>query len=101
MSRAWFPRIIFKNWHLKPKLYGLVLVNGRTSPFRGGCLLQVSSFFYLEMKWKLLLDKASYETPKLHADGIENVFVNGEVVWAGDSPTMNRPGMFLPGKKFN
>jgi N-acyl-D-amino-acid deacylase len=48
-----------------------------------------------------IIDKASYETPKLHADGIENVFVNGEVVWAGDSPTMNRPGMFLPGKKFN
>ena len=48
-----------------------------------------------------IIDKASYETPKLHADGIENVFVNGEVVWAEDSPTTNRPGMFLPGKKFN
>ena len=48
-----------------------------------------------------VMDKASYQSPKLHADGIENVFVNGQMVWQNDSSTENRPGMFLEGKKFN
>jgi N-acyl-D-amino-acid deacylase len=48
-----------------------------------------------------VIDKASYQSPKLHADGIENVLVNGEVVWQEDSATQNRPGMFLEGKKFH
>jgi N-acyl-D-amino-acid deacylase len=46
-------------------------------------------------------DKASYETPKLHSDGIEYVFVNGKLVWKDDNPTDVRPGMFLSGKSFN
>jgi N-acyl-D-amino-acid deacylase len=46
-------------------------------------------------------DKASYETPKLHSDGIEYVFVNGKLVWKDDNPTNDRPGMFLSGKSFN
>jgi N-acyl-D-amino-acid deacylase len=48
-----------------------------------------------------VMDKASYQSPKLHADGIENVFVNGQMVWQNDSSTEKRPGMFLEGKKFN
>ena len=48
-----------------------------------------------------VIDKASYASPKLHADGIESVFINGELVWVNDEPTEKRPGMFLPGKKFN
>ncbi|MDC0227956.1 D-aminoacylase [Alphaproteobacteria bacterium] len=48
-----------------------------------------------------VIDKASYTSPKLHADGIESVFINGELVWENDKPTENRPGMFLSGKKFN
>jgi N-acyl-D-amino-acid deacylase len=46
-------------------------------------------------------DKASYESPKLHSDGIEYVFVNGKLVWKDDNPTDDRPGMFLSGKSFN
>ena len=48
-----------------------------------------------------IIDKASYQSPKLHADGIENVLVNGKVVWQEDNATQNRPGMFLEGKKFH
>ncbi len=48
-----------------------------------------------------VIDKASYTSPKLHADGIESVFINGELVWENDEPTKNRPGKFLSGKKFN
>ena len=48
-----------------------------------------------------IIDKASYQSPKLHADGIESVLVNGEVVWQEDTATHKRPGMFLEGKKFN
>ena len=48
-----------------------------------------------------VMDKASYQSPKLHADGIENVFVNGQMVWQNYSSTEKRPGMFLEGKKFN
>ena len=48
-----------------------------------------------------IIDKASYKSPKLHSEGIESVFVNGKVVWENDGATNNRPGMFLPGKKFH
>jgi N-acyl-D-amino-acid deacylase len=48
-----------------------------------------------------VIDKASYQSPKLHADGIENVFVNGKLVWQNEKSTEDRPGMFLKGKKFN
>ena len=48
-----------------------------------------------------VIDKASYQSPKLHADGIENVIVNGKLVWQNDTSTEDRPGMFLKGKKFN
>ena len=48
-----------------------------------------------------IIDKASYKSPKLHSEGIESVFVNGKVVWENDGATNNRPGMFLPGKKFD
>ena len=46
-------------------------------------------------------DRATYESPKLHSDGIEYVFVNGKLVWKDDNPTDDRPGMFLSGKSFN
>ena len=48
-----------------------------------------------------IIDKASFKSPKLHSEGIECVFVNGKVVWENDGATNNRPGMFLPGKKFH
>lgn len=39
-----------------------------------------------------VIDRATFEQPRLRADGIHHVFVNGERVWAADSPTDNRPG---------
>ena len=46
-------------------------------------------------------DRATYESPKLHSEGIENVFVNGKIVWNKGEPTNVRSGMFLSGKKFS
>jgi N-acyl-D-amino-acid deacylase len=50
---------------------------------------------------KTVNDNASYQSPKIRSEGIENVFVNGMLVWENDKPTSNRPGKFLPGKNFN
>ena len=50
---------------------------------------------------KTVNDNASYQSPKLRSEGIENVFVNGMLVWENNKPTSNRPGKFLPGKNFN
>ena len=46
-------------------------------------------------------DRATYESPKLHSDGIDYVFVNGKLVWGNNEPTCIYSGMFLSGKKFN
>ena len=75
--------------------------NGKSS---SDILFQVQSI--LQEDWEQIssetvIDKASYQSPKLHADGIENVFVNGKLVWQNDTSTEDRPGMFLKGKKFN
>jgi N-acyl-D-amino-acid deacylase len=48
-----------------------------------------------------VIDKASYENPKLHSEGIDKVFVNGDIVWENNISTNLRPGMFLSGKCYN
>ena len=47
-----------------------------------------------------VIDKASYQSPKLHADGIENVLVNGEVVWQEDSAPKIDQECFWKAKNF-
>jgi N-acyl-D-aspartate/D-glutamate deacylase len=42
-----------------------------------------------------IIDRSTFEQPRLRARGIHRVFVNGEPVWTGDSPEGNRPGRVL------
>jgi N-acyl-D-aspartate/D-glutamate deacylase/CubicO group peptidase (beta-lactamase class C family) len=42
-----------------------------------------------------ILDRATFEQPRLGARGIHRVFVNGEVAWAGEAPADNRRGEVL------
>jgi N-acyl-D-amino-acid deacylase len=42
-----------------------------------------------------IIDRSTFEQPRLRARGIYRVFVNGEPVWTGDSPETNRPGRVL------
>lgn len=42
-----------------------------------------------------IIDRASFETPKKPAAGIETVLVNGRVVWRDGAPTGTRPGRAL------
>ena len=42
-----------------------------------------------------IIDRATFETPQLTADGVEHVFVNGVEVWADGRVTGNRPGRAL------
>lgn len=42
-----------------------------------------------------VIDRATFDQPRLRARGISRVFVNGEPVWTGDSPEGNRPGRVL------
>lgn len=42
-----------------------------------------------------VIDRASFETPKKPAAGIETVLVNGSCVWRGGAPTGARPGRAL------
>lgn len=42
-----------------------------------------------------VVDRASFETPKRPAAGIETVLVNGTCVWRGAAPTGARPGRAL------
>jgi len=42
-----------------------------------------------------VIDRSTFETPKLRARGIHSVFVNGALVWSGDQPAGNRPGRVL------
>jgi len=37
----------------------------------------------------------------LHSEGIDKVFVNGDIVWENNISTNLRPGMFLSGKCYN
>jgi N-acyl-D-amino-acid deacylase len=43
-----------------------------------------------------IVDRSTFEQPRLRARGIYRVFVNGQPVWTGDSPDGNRPGRVLP-----
>jgi len=42
-----------------------------------------------------VIDRATFEQPKLPSAGIERVWVNGRVVWDGESATGERPGRAL------
>jgi N-acyl-D-aspartate/D-glutamate deacylase/CubicO group peptidase (beta-lactamase class C family) len=43
-----------------------------------------------------IVDRSTFEQPRLRARGIHRVFVNGQPVWTGDGPDGNRPGRVLP-----
>jgi N-acyl-D-amino-acid deacylase len=45
-----------------------------------------------------IIDRATFEQPRLRARGIYRVFVNGRPVWTGDSPDGHRPGLMLERK---
>ena len=42
-----------------------------------------------------VIDRSTFENPRLRARGIHSVFVNGALVWSGDQPSGNRPGRVL------
>ena len=42
-----------------------------------------------------IIDRSTFEQPRLRARGIHRVWVNGQPVWTGDSPEANRPGRIL------
>jgi N-acyl-D-amino-acid deacylase len=42
-----------------------------------------------------IIDRSTFDEPRLRARGVYRVFVNGEPVWAGESPENPRPGRVL------
>lgn len=42
-----------------------------------------------------IIDRSTFEQPRLRARGVHRVFVNGRPVWTGDSPEGERPGQVL------
>jgi N-acyl-D-amino-acid deacylase len=42
-----------------------------------------------------VIDRSTFDEPRLRARGIYRVFVNGRPVWTGDSPAGDRPGVVL------
>ena len=42
-----------------------------------------------------IIDRSTFEQPRLRSRGIHRVFVNGRPVWTGDSPENERPGVLL------
>lgn len=42
-----------------------------------------------------IIDRSTFEAPRLRARGVHGVFVNGRPVWLRDSPTGERPGALL------
>jgi N-acyl-D-aspartate/D-glutamate deacylase/CubicO group peptidase (beta-lactamase class C family) len=42
-----------------------------------------------------IIDRATFEQPRLRPHGIHRVWVNGQPVWTGDAPDANRPGRVL------
>ena len=42
-----------------------------------------------------IIDRSTFEQPRLRPRGIYRVFVNGQPVWTGDSPENERPGLVL------
>jgi N-acyl-D-aspartate/D-glutamate deacylase len=45
-----------------------------------------------------IIDRSTFEQPRLRPRGIYRVFVNGRAVWTGDSPENERPGVLLTAK---
>jgi N-acyl-D-amino-acid deacylase len=43
----------------------------------------------------VVIDRSTFEQPRLRARGIHRVFVNGQPVWTGDSPENTRSGFVL------
>ena len=42
-----------------------------------------------------IIDRSTFEQPRLTARGVHRVFVNGRPVWTGDAPDSERPGVLL------
>lgn len=42
-----------------------------------------------------IIDRSTFEEPRLRARGMHHVFVNGRRVWTTDAPTGERPGVLL------
>jgi N-acyl-D-amino-acid deacylase len=42
-----------------------------------------------------IIDRSTFEEPRLRARGMQHVFVNGQRVWSADAPTGERPGRLL------
>jgi N-acyl-D-amino-acid deacylase len=42
-----------------------------------------------------IIDRSTFEQPRLRPRGIYRVFINGRPVWTGDSPENERPGVLL------
>jgi N-acyl-D-aspartate/D-glutamate deacylase len=42
-----------------------------------------------------IIDRSTFERPRLATRGMHRVFVNGRPVWMGDSPEGERPGVLL------
>jgi N-acyl-D-amino-acid deacylase len=42
-----------------------------------------------------IIDRSTFEQPRLRPRGIHRVYVNGKPVWTGDSPDGERPGVLL------
>ena len=42
-----------------------------------------------------IIDRSTFEEPRVTARGIDRVFVNGRPVWSADTPTGERPGAVL------
>jgi N-acyl-D-amino-acid deacylase len=42
-----------------------------------------------------IIDRSTFEQPRLRASGMHRVFVNGRSVWTGDSPDGERPGTVI------
>ena len=40
-----------------------------------------------------IIDRSTFEQPRQLSRGVSRVFVNGTVVWSGDTPTTERPGV--------
>ena len=42
-----------------------------------------------------IIDRSTFERPRLRPRGVDRVFINGRPVWTGDSPENERPGVVL------
>jgi N-acyl-D-amino-acid deacylase len=42
-----------------------------------------------------IVDRSTFDQPRLRPRGTHRVFVNGRPVWSGDAPDAERPGTVL------